>query len=161
MATPESNNCKVCGLKSSKHCSRCVEGIDATGSPTRSETHYCSVSCQAADWERHKDQCNRTRRLKKLYRGAQFLQDVLLAFREEAFDLKVWRIEERDDRLDAYETPTTFDDPAFHPFPNHLVKSAKDKQAVLTLLSCSDVATVLHQLVNKAFRGTFQAQLFV
>jgi len=80
---------------------------------------------------------------------------VFYAFREEAFDVSMTQIQVVGGKLHTREAATAFHHPAFYAFPNNLIATADDKKAVLTMLCCFEPAAAMHQLVKKAFAGTF------
>lgn len=78
MAPGKTAKCSVCSSDTTTFCTRCAEGLDISGHPTK--TYYCSKVCQQQDWKEHrKGQCQHANARKKLFRGAAIIQELFEA----------------------------------------------------------------------------------
>jgi len=68
-------------------------------------------------------------------------------YREQAFDIKIDRVEKRGSEIHVWEE--LYDDfQFFFDFPTTLITDMKDKQVILTFSSCSESVAYMHQLVG-------------
>jgi hypothetical protein len=82
--------CTVCGTPTTVRCPKCVsEDITQDIGHREPTRYYCNTTCQTIDWENHKGSCKLAQAQKKLFRGAEVLQEVFLAVREETFDTAI------------------------------------------------------------------------
>lgn len=59
------------------------------------KTMYSSDACQQFAWKRHTVACKKFKTRKQLYRAGKLVQDAFLAYRENAFDLNIVKVEKR------------------------------------------------------------------
>ena len=90
-------------------------------------------------------------RVNQLYRAAHFCQEVFYHYRERAFDFPVQRITTKGSRIDVYES-----DPkgkTLFPFPEKLVKTREDKEALLSYRACESALGRMNHMFALAFEG--------
>lgn len=150
MATTEDAACAACGVASTTRCVGCIEGVDQYGRPL--PTYYCTKDCQQRHWPKHRKDCRIANARKVLYRGGELLKTVWLAFREEAFDLRLSRVQRQGDKLHIYEGKYE-DTEVLVRYPQHLVSDPVEKQALLSHRACSDSSAYTYELVQKVFEG--------
>lgn len=152
METPASAKiCTNCGKEAKKHCAGCVGGIDANGVVVQKE-RYCSETCQLSAWKNHRYICKQLATRKQLYRAGQIVQDAFLAYREKTFDLRITRVEKKENEIHLYEGAYGDKEPLV-PFPADLVDNAEDKKMVLTWSTCSEAVGRMSKLLKDLLRG--------
>ncbi|KAM0796922.1 hypothetical protein BDR22DRAFT_794481, partial [Usnea florida] len=116
------------------------------------KTLYCNTTCQEGHWNAHKQECKAHQARKVLYRASETAQKAFYMFRENTYDLKIERMVAKGDSLFLYQGLCR-DDSIFIPFPDHLLPQGWDKQAALTLLTCSDALAYMHELFRTMLKG--------
>jgi hypothetical protein len=112
---------------------------------------YCLAACQKLDWKAHKTACKQLKVRKQLYRAGELVRDAFLAYREQAFDLNVVKVEKKASDLYIHEGEVNG---GLVPFPSKLVPDAEDKKMLLTWNSCSDALAYMHKIINDLIGGT-------
>ncbi|MCJ1243797.1 hypothetical protein MMC30_000994 [Trapelia coarctata] len=95
--------------------------------------------------------------MRSLYRAAETIQKGFYIFREKTFDKLIIKVEEKDGMLLLTEGYYDIDD-VLVPFPDELVKNERDRQAVLTHLTCADALGWMHDFMRLILKG-FHAHL--
>jgi hypothetical protein len=92
--------------------------------------------------------------VQRIYRAAFTLQAVFLRFREATWHNHILEIHSKDKQILILDDPnhTNRFNGWFSPFPNHLLDDARVKAAVLTTMSCYDMAH-MKELVEQLFAG--------
>ena len=142
--------CAHCNKPASDYCRGCSEVIDEQTIPLK--TFYCNAGCQKAGWADHKTFCNNLRRKKQLHRAAHLLQAAFYGYRMRIFDISVAKIEKKGYKLHVWEGPYSGLQ-CLASFPNHLVPDEKDKEALLSHLTCNDALAWMYQLERQLLDG--------
>ncbi|KAF2752127.1 hypothetical protein M011DRAFT_391635, partial [Sporormia fimetaria CBS 119925] len=129
--------CGSCGKSTTVKCARCKD------------VYYCNAECQKAHWKEHKRICDMDRYIRRV--GA-LLQDLFFAWAEQMHRDCFVRIEDTGSHLIVYDGP--HQQGSFYPFPNHLVKNAKDKRMILSSQMCDEALAYFKDLVDEMLKGT-------
>ena len=148
--------CAHCNKPASDYCRGCSEAVDEHTIPRK--TFYCNAECQKAGWVDHKTLCNNLRRQKQLHRAAHLLQAVFYDYRMRIFDISVAKIEKKGHKLHVWEGPYS-DMQCLVPFPNHLVLDEKDKEALLSHLTCNDTLAWMYELERQLLDGIMSPKI--
>lgn len=149
----DAQTCANCPSLATRSCAGCKNA------PTFNDgvhpVKYCSNACQVAGWPQHKDICKRLRTRKSLYRAGSLLQDMFYAYREQAFDNAITKIERRGQTilLHTKETPKPVVTDHIVAFPNKLVSSEEEKHAILVYSTCEDALAWMHETVEYVLKG--------
>lgn len=144
--------CSNCRKAATAACMGCLASPNHDFTSHIITTYYCSRACQTAAWPTHKTTCKVLQLKRSLYRAAETIQKGFFIFREKTFDKLIIKVEEKNDML--LLTEGFYDkDEVFVPFPGELVKNEKDRQAVLTHLSCTDALGWMHDFTHLMFKG--------
>lgn len=90
---------------------------------------------------------------KILYRAGEMAQMAFYAYREHTFDLLIERVEKNGKDLLIYEASYGKTQECYFQFPDHLLPDERDKQAVLTYLTCGDAVGYMHELFKTLLDG--------
>jgi hypothetical protein len=82
------------------------------------------------------------------------VQAAFYAYKERVFDLFVAKVEKRGDDIYVWEGQPKLGQ-ILAKFPAELLPDMKDKQTMLTYLSCVDATGYMHNLVKKSLEGQF------
>ena len=155
LASPESHGqveqfCAHCNKPASDYCRGCSEAIDERTIPLK--TFYCNTECQKAGWAAHKILCNLIRRQKQLHRAAYLLQAAFYNYRMRIFDISIAKIERKGQKLHVWEGPYG-ELQCLATFPTHLITDEKDKEALLSHLTCNDTLAWMYELERQLLDG--------
>lgn len=144
------HSCSACGKDAQLLCQAC-QPIEIITDSHHEATWYCSKDCQKNAWSSHKSYCRKVMHVNQLYRAAHFCQEVFYHYREQAFDFPIQRITIEGSRINVYEA-----DPegrALFPFPEKLVKTREDKQALLSYRACESALGRMNHIFVLASEG--------
>jgi hypothetical protein len=138
--------CTVCQEVTTSRCSGC------------STQPYCGRSCQAKDWNNHKQAC-KLQKIEKMdktvYRVGDILQEIMFLYREKTWDHKIESIEHRGTELHVVEDlpyPYTTGG-CMHPFPRALVTNESDKRALLSMYMGIIYHVMFYDMLKEIFQG--------
>ncbi|CAD6592031.1 MAG: hypothetical protein ASARMPREDX12_005580 [Alectoria sarmentosa] len=77
------------------------------------------------------------------------------AYREEIFDILIERVEKNGKDLVIHEMLYDKTINTYFPFPHHLLSDERDKQAVLTVLTCADAVGYMHEMLKVMLNGIY------
>lgn len=145
--------CATCSQPATTHCAGCAD-TEHTG--TQCVTLYCSKACQTKDWSKHKAACQSAQGRKKLFRAAELIQETFYAVRAEAFDLKIWEVDESSDDGKTHIFDIKIEKGfGIGPAGERCDDDVSTNRAVLSYSSGGDVFTgVLRALGVRGFKGT-------
>lgn len=153
--------CAACNnINATKVCKACIATPDLNGKPLK--TYYCDAKCQKSHWEDHKAACKAHQQRKALYRAGEIAQSVFYMYRRLVFDKKLKAVQFNGDDIviydDFYEDgneigPARALDTCLVPFPDHLFRQERDKQAVLVFLTCTDALAYMYPLIALMLKG--------
>ena len=158
-----SGQCAHCDSPAKTWCGRCQEGLDSNLSAYKS--YYCSIECQAANFEAHKLLCRLANARKELKRGAELAQDIYYAFRQIAFDIEPTTIKVVNGKLHFFtvsikDKPPGPNEWPLYDFPKNVVSNDEDKKALLVYNSCEDSMAFMLELLKKLLKGKRSSSAF-
>ena len=75
------------------------------------------------------------------------------AYREKTFDILIERVEKNGTDLVIHEALYDKTIDLYFQFPHHLLPDERDKQAVLTFLTCGDAVGYMHEMLKVMLNG--------
>lgn len=114
-------------------------------------TRYCSKDCQQEDWPEHKNSCLEVGRVNQVYRVSRAVQALYYAFRENTFERNIDRIAIEQHRIRIWEKTR---EKVIVPFPSDLILDARDREAVLSCLSCDSAVVWMQRIFSKLLEGS-------
>lgn len=152
MSASDYRRCAFCDKSNaSQVCTGCNGAPDSTIF-SNIKTLYCNTSCQKGHWNAHKQDCKAHQARRVLHRASEMAQQAFYVFREFTYDLNIESMEDRDGSLFLYEGFYK-DDRIFFPFPDHLLRRERDKQAALTFMICGEAVGYMHELFRTMLKG--------
>lgn len=146
--------CAHCFGSATQACKGCINSPVVDGhSPVA--TFYCNSTCQKANWLHHKKVCKSLSSRKQLYRAGDLIQHTFYAYREQAFEKFITKVEKEGNTLYLYEGQYG-EGQVLAPFPGHLFACEDDKNAALTYLACTDAVSFMLDLVKSSLKGKHQ-----
>ncbi|KAK6366379.1 hypothetical protein LTR64_008394 [Lithohypha guttulata] len=141
--------CAVCQTPTTECCVGCSNVVYFTDL-TADRTYYCKKACQEQGWQKHKEECKKTRALvnqQTLQRAATLMQQAFYTFRLMSFDLSFKSLKWSENTLVLKEGAYEFFD-ILADFPDELTlnESQQTKQILLTMTSCSDTLISFHRV---------------
>jgi hypothetical protein len=139
MDQPDPNSCANCGAVASDRCGGCKV------------TKYCTVVCQKNNWPHHKVSCGRQGIELVVYRAGQLLQDLFFVMREATYENEIASIEEEGNNLIIQDAPVVVGKRT--PFPNHLMRTALQKNMALSAFTCEEPFAFFHDILVQMLAG--------
>ncbi|KAK4501681.1 hypothetical protein PRZ48_007490 [Zasmidium cellare] len=134
MSAPTCSVCQKAATLPALICTMC----------TTVPTYYCDTNCRG----RHQTQ-------ELVYRCGGLLKELLLAFREAAFDIKIKGVEKIGNKLLIYEDWYDLKDPNEGPlyrFPGHMFDDDSDKSKLLVFCACQEAVAFTFELAETLLR---------
>ena len=149
------NICAHCRGAATLLCNGCHK-TPGSGEGHADSVWFCSTTCQKAEWKFHKYSCRKAQARKSLYRVADTAKLAYFRLVEQAYDVHIVRVENKDITLYIQEGPK--DRSKINQFPEQHLHSHQDQQAAMAGINCGSSEQYVQVLVETMLQGQESAK---